>query len=67
VLGVKNMSRKLSQRWYKLLCRLRGHEFVDGLKFTNAKGQQGYAKVCYRCGLYHNVITDNEQPMPPTI
>lgn len=47
------MSRKLSRRWYKLLCRLRGHAFVDGLTFTNAQGQQGYAKVCYRCGLYH--------------
>jgi|GEM_PF-4282953 len=56
------MSRTLGQRWYKLLCRLRGHEFVDGFKFRGAKGQQGYAKVCCRCGLCNNIIiNDNQQ------
>jgi hypothetical protein len=37
------------------LCRLMGHNWVEGYKFKSAKSE-GCSKVCCRCGFYENTI-----------
>ena len=49
------MSRKLNKQWNELLCRLMGHNWVEGYKFKGAKGEV-CSKVCCRCGFYENII-----------
>lgn len=49
------MSRKLNKQWNELLCRLMGHDWVEGYKFKSVRGE-GCSKVCCRCGFYENTI-----------
>ena len=48
-------TRSLNRQWGEFLCRLMGHDWVDGYKFKSAKSE-GCSKVCSRCGFYENTI-----------
>ncbi|PTQ90163.1 DUF1660 family phage protein [Agitococcus lubricus] len=53
------MSRR-QEKINKLLCKVFGHQLIDGVKYHN-HATRGSSKICQRCGFYEVVLADDEQ------